>query len=341
MSKSFNFADYANTPEEERPVLSVVTPAYNESANLPLMYERLVQALDAMKLDWEWVVVDDHSADDTFAVLCRLSAADARVRAVRLARNFGSHMAITCGLHGCRGQAAVIMASDLQDPPEVIPDLLSRWREGDQVVWAVRRRREGETVTTTGFSRLYYWLMRHIVGIREMPASGADFMLLDRRVIDAFLEFREANVSILALLTWMGFRQGSILYDKQARQHGRSGWTLKKKLKLVVDSVTSFTYAPIRAMSYVGFAVAVFGLMYAGFILVYALRGNTVPGWSSLMIVVLVIGGVQMVMLGVLGEYLWRALDESRQRPRYLVEASTAELARARSALAGSVREER
>lgn len=338
---SANFAADPSFRDEERPVLSIVTPAYNESANLPVMHERLVQVLGALNVDWEWVVVDDHSADDTFAVLCRLSAVDARVRAVRLARNFGSHMAITCGLHGSRGQAAVIMASDLQDPPEVIPDLLSRWREGDQVVWAVRRRREGETVTTTSFSRLYYWLMRHVVGIREMPASGADFMLLDRRVIDAFLQYREANVSILALLTWMGFRQGSILYDKQARLHGRSGWTLKKKLKLVVDSVTSFTYAPIRAMSYVGFAVAVFGLMYAAFILVYALRGNTVPGWSSLMIVVLVIGGVQMVMLGVLGEYLWRALDESRQRPRYLVEATTTEMARARNALAGGVREER
>jgi dolichol-phosphate mannosyltransferase len=305
------------------------------------MYERLSQVLGALNIAWEWVVIDDHSADDTFAVLSRLSAADARVHAVRLARNFGSHMAITCGLNLCRGQAAVIMASDLQDPPEAIPDLLARWREGDQVVWAVRRSREGESARTTAFAGLYYRIMRSIVGVRDMPATGADFMLLDRRVIDAFLQFREANVSILALLTWMGFRQGSILYDKQARLHGRSGWTLKKKLKLVVDSVTSFTYLPIRAMSYVGFVVAVLGLLYAGFVLVYALRGNPVPGWASLMIVVLVIGGVQMIMLGVLGEYLWRALDESRRRPRFLVEATTAGMARARNALAGSVREER
>jgi dolichol-phosphate mannosyltransferase len=321
-----NSGSQASVPEDQQPVLSVVTPAFNESANLPVLYERLLQVLDCLKLDWEWVVIDDHSVDDTFAVLRRLSAADARVRAVRLARNFGSHTAITCGLHLCRGQAAVVLAADLQDPPEVISNLLSRWREGDQVVWAVRQSREGESAGTTGFSRLYYWVMRSIVGVREMPATGADFMLLDRLVIAAFLQFREANVSILALLTWMGFRQSSILYEKQARLHGRSGWTLKKKLKLVVDSVSSFTYAPIRAMSYVGFAVAVLGLFYAAFILVHALRGNPVQGWASLMIVVLIGGGVQMVMLGVLGEYLWRALDESRQRPRYLIESTTTDV---------------
>jgi polyisoprenyl-phosphate glycosyltransferase len=339
MSTPFHSFDRPSC-NDERAVLSIVTPAYNEAANLPLLYDRLKQVLGGLNMEWEWVVVDDHSSDDTFAVLCRLSASDRRVCAVRLARNFGSHIAITCGLHACRGQAAVVMAADLQDPPEVIPDLVSRRRDGDQVVWAVRRSREGESASTTTFSRLYYSIMQNIVGVREIPASGADFMLLDRRVIDAFLQFREANVSILALLTWMGFRQGSILYDKQERLHGRSGWTLKKKLKLVVDSVTSFTYGPIRAMSCVGFLVAVFGLLYAGLVLVRGLRGNPVPGWASLMIVVLVIGGVQMVMLGVLGEYLWRALDESRRRPRYLIEASTMEDVRARSALAGSQREQ-
>jgi dolichol-phosphate mannosyltransferase len=340
MSTPLNFADRPRAFDDERPVLSVVTPAYNESENLPVLFERLKQVLAALHVEWEWIVIDDHSADETFAVLCRLSTADARVRAIRFARNFGSHIAITCGLRACRGEGAVIMAADLQDPPELIPDLLSRWRGGDQVVWAVRRSREGETARTTAFSRLYYQLMRSIAGMREMPANGADFMLLDRRVIDSFLQFRESNVSILALLTWMGFRQGSVLYDKRARLHGRSGWTLKKKLKLLVDSIASFSYAPIRAMSYIGFLVALLGLLYAGFVFLRALSGTPVPGWASLMIVLLVIGGVQMVMLGVLGEYMWRALDESRQRPRYLIEATTTETVRAGSAGTGSVREE-
>ena len=148
------------------------------------------------------------------------------------------------------------MAADLQDPPEVLPILLKKWLAGVQVVWAVRARREGEKASTIGFSRFYYMLMRHVVGLKEMPPTGADFFLLDRQVLDAFLEFKESNVSVYALISWMGFRQETITYDKQARVHGHSGWTLKKKLKLLVDSITSFTYLPIRLMSYMGFVVA-------------------------------------------------------------------------------------
>jgi len=171
-----------------------------------------------------------------------------------------------------------------------------------------------------------------------MPASGADFFLLDRQVAEAFAHFNEANVSILALLTWMGFRQAVIGYDKEARLHGRSGWDLKKKLKLLVDSVTSFSYLPIRFMSYLGFVVAFLGFLYAGVVIFNAFHGDPVQGWSSLMVIVLVVGGLQMLMMGILGEYLWRALDESRRRPRYMVEATTADGLTAqmkRSGLAG------
>ena len=156
-----------------------------------------------------------------------------------------------------------------------------------------------------------------------MPATGADFFLLDRKVVEAFSQFSEANVSILALITWMGFRQTAVPYDKEARLHGRSGWDLRKKLKLVVDSVTSFSYLPIRFMSYLGLVVGLGGFIYAGVVIFNAIHGDPVQGWSSLMVVVLVVGGLQMIMMGVLGEYLWRALDESRRRPRYIVEADT------------------
>jgi dolichol-phosphate mannosyltransferase len=308
-----------------RKLLSVVTPAFNEEENLPLLYERLGAVLGALDLDWEWVVVDDHSSDRTFEVLCELARKDARVRAVRLARNSGSHTAITCGLHGARGDSAVLMAADLQDPPEVLPRLLERWREGFQVVWAVRNRREGEKATRVGFSRAYYFIMRRIVGMKDMPATGADFLLIDRRVLEAFREFGESNVSVLALVTWMGFRQTTLGYDKQARVHGASGWSLEKKLKLVVDSVTSFTYLPIRVMSYVGIVLALLGFAYAALVATRALLGYGVQGWASLMVVVLVIGGAQMIMMGILGEYLWRALDESRRRPRFIIEAVTPE----------------
>jgi polyisoprenyl-phosphate glycosyltransferase len=304
------------------PLLSIVTPAYNEAANLAVLHERLAATLDPLGVDWEWVIVDDHSTDDTFAAIGALRARDPRVRGVRFAHNFGSHTAMICGLHHVRGRCTAIMAADLQDPPATLPALMAEWRKGAHVVWAVRRRREGERTSTIAFARVYYWMMRRIVGIRDMPETGADFALIDARVVEAVRRFRESNVSILALITWMGYRQAEVAYDKQQRLHGRSGWSLAKKLKLVVDSVTSFTSLPIRAMSYVGFLVALLGFLYAAFIVVHSIGGRPVEGWSSLMVTLLVIGGVQMLMMGVLGEYLWRALDESRQRPRYLVEAT-------------------
>jgi polyisoprenyl-phosphate glycosyltransferase len=306
-------------------MISIVTPAFNEARNLPVLYERICATMESLGLDWEWIVVDDHSEDETFAAIARLAERDRRVRGVRFARNFGHHSAVTCGLHQARGDCVTALAADLQDPPEVIAELLEQWNSGVKVVWAARGRREGEKATTVGFSRLYYWVMRNVVGMKEMPATGADFFLIDRTVVEAFSRFSESNVSIFALITWMGFRQATITYDKGARLHGSSGWTLKKKLKLVVDSVTAFSYLPVRFMSYLGFAVAFAGFFNAGLVILNAMNGHPVEGWSSLMVVVLLVGGLQMVMMGVLGEYVWRALDESRRRPRYIIEANTAE----------------
>lgn len=309
------------------PEITVVTPAFREGENLPVLYERLKETLGAMGVTWEWVVVDDHSPDSTFPVLVKLSQQDPRIRGLRLSRNFGSHIALTCGIRHARGNCAVVMAADLQDPPESIPALYAEYQNGAQVVWAVRARREGETASTIGFSRLYYWIMRNLVGMKEMPSTGADFFLITRPVIDAFCEFRETNVSILALITWMGFRQTFVSYVKQARLHGRSGWNLEKKFKLVIDSITAFTYLPIRLMTYAGFLFALTGFVYAGIIAFKALSSRTAPaGYPSVFVAVVVLGGIQMVMLGILGEYLWRALNESRRRPQYLIESITGEV---------------
>lgn len=301
--------------------LSIVTPVFNEAQNILVLHERLSAVLSGLGAPWEWIVVDDHSPDETWAVLRELAAREPRLKAVRLARNSGAHTALACGLQQARGACAVVLAGDLQDPPETIPALLEKWRAGAKIVWAVREEREGESAATKGFARLYYGIMRRFVGISEMPATGADFFLLDRRVIDVLNVFKEANVSLMALLTWMGFKQDRILYVKQARQHGRSGWNMEKKLKLAVDSVTAFTYKPIRFMSYVGFIVALAGFLYALFVVITRLVLNTqVPGYPSLVVAVLVVGGLQMIMLGILGEYVWRALDEARNRPRFIVE---------------------
>jgi polyisoprenyl-phosphate glycosyltransferase len=304
--------------------LSVITPAHREQDNLPALYARLVPVLEALGVNWEWIIIDDHSPDKTFDVVKSLSSKDDRVRGVRFSRNFGSHIAIACGLDMARGQSAVVMASDLQDPPETIPELLQHWRDGSQIVWAVRASRPGERKSTVTFSLLYYWMMRRVVGLSAMPATGADFFLMDRVVIDAACQIKERNASLFALLTWMGFRTSIMEYDKQARLHGATSWTLRKKLQLLVDSFTSFSHRPLHWMAGFGFATSMAGFVYAGFIIVNAVtRAMPVEGWSSLMVVVLVLGGGQMLMLGVMGEYLWRALDEARQRPKYLIESAT------------------
>lgn len=306
-----------------RRLLSVITPAYNEESNLPVLYRRLCAVLDKLDIDWEWIVTDDHSADRTFEVLADICRSDSRAHALRFSRNFGSHAGVSCGLREAHGGCAVVMAADLQDPPEVIPELLTAWESGVQVVWAVRGQREGEKAATVRAAGLFYWVMRNVIGMRELSATGADFFLIDRRVIDAFREFDERNVNLFALLAWMGFRQDTISYTKEARLHGQSGWTLRKKVKLAVDSITAFSYLPVRVMSWTGIFISIAGFGYATIVVYNAISGQPVEGWSSLMVVVMVIGGFHMLMLGILGEYLWRALDESRRRPRYTVEATT------------------
>jgi len=299
-------------------MISIVTPAFNEAANLPALYDRLVTTMREIGGDWEWIVVDDHSRDETFAVIEALALRDARIRGLRLARNSGSHVAITCGLHQADSDAAVMMAADLQDPPETVASMVARWRQGAQVVWATRRVQPGDR-SHRGFAAVYYWIMRRLVGMTEMPARGADFFLLDRVVLDAFRRFPERNVSVLALITWLGFRQEFVEYDKQPRLSGQSGWTLARKIKLVVDSIASFSDFPIRLCTYVGltFFAAAFVLFIAAVALLPQLGG------AVLLLLSLIVGfaGLQLVAVGIVGEYVWRALEESRRRPPYLIEA--------------------
>lgn len=299
-------------------MISLVSPAFNESANLGPLYERLSSAMTAVGVDWEWIVVDDHSRDDTFAVLRALTARDPRVRGVRLARNSGSHVAITCGLHLARGDAAIMLAADLQDPPETIRAMLDRWRAGAEVVWATRRERPGDR-THSGFAAVYYWVMRRVVGMREMPERGADFFLIGKPVLEAFKQFRERNVSVLALITWLGFQQETVEYDKQPRVAGRSGWTLARKIKLVVDSVVSFTDLPIKLCWYGGAALIVLAVVVG----VLGLTQLPALGAALLLILAAVFGlaGLQLVALGLVGEYVWRAFDEARRRPQYVIQA--------------------
>jgi len=312
-----------NNNPVKRHLISIVTPAFNEVENLPKLHDRLKQVLKIIDVDWQWIVVDDHSEDETFSVLQSLAQKDARLHGIRFSRNFGSLTAITCGLYQARGDCAIVLAADLQDPPEILPDLLSEWHRGAQVVWAARAHREGEKASTIVFSRLFHFIVRRVVGIKEMPATGADFFLMDRLVIDAFRQFSESNINILNLIAWMGFRQATITYNRRVRVYGRSAWSFGQKFKLVLDSIMAFSYLPLRLMSYAGLVIALLGFVYAIVILVTALKGNAIEGWSSLMVVILLFSGTQMLMMGVLGEYLWRTLSEARKRPRFTIEAVT------------------
>ena len=301
-------------------LISIITPAFNEAKNLPILYSRFLESITSISADWEWLIIDDHSNDKTFGIAKHLVEKDARVRCFRLSHNFGSHKAIRCGLDQARGTAAIVMAADLQDSPQLIPQLLERWQKGFQVVWGARNL---ETKTQIGFfSKLYYWLMRKFVGFKEMPQNGADCFLVDKHVLKTIKQFNETNVSIFALLSWIGFKQSIIYYEKDKRIHGGSGWTFEKKLKLLIDSVTSFSYFPIRIISLIGIIFALAGFIYAVFVGSFAFAQGRPLGWTSLMIVILITSGVQMLMLGLLGEYLWRALEESRRRPQYIIEDS-------------------
>jgi len=294
-------------------VISLITPAFNEGSNLPMLHERLTSVF--RQLDWEWIIVDDHSRDNTFEVIERLVATDPRVRGIRLAYNSGSHLAFTCGLRHASGEVAALMVADLQDPPELLIQMLERWRSGVQVVWAVRRHQPGDGSGT----QLYYWIMRNLVGMNDMPATGADFFLVDRVVIDAFLAAADRHVSIFALMMWLGFRREFIQYDKQPRTRGRSGWTLAKKLKLVVDSIVGFSDFPIWWLTYAGVAALVAALVPA----VVAVVAYSGLNAALLLLAALVIGlfGCHLIALAILGHYVWRGLDAARKRPLYSIEA--------------------
>jgi len=300
-------------------VISVITPAFNEADNLPALYDRLLETMRVVGVEWEWVIVDDHSRDRTFAVIEDLARRDPRVRGIRLARNSGSHVAITCALHHAAGEAAIMLAADLQDPPETINAMLDQWRRGANVVWAARRTQPGDR-SHAGFAAFYYWIMRNVVGMKDMPARGADFFLVDRSVMSAFRDFPERNVSVLALITWIGFRQETIEYDKQPRMAGRSGWTLARKIKLVIDSIVSFSDLPVRLCWY--FGAGLVALAFIVFVVSLVLLPSLGAGLLLVLSVVIGLGGLQLLALGAIGEYVWRALDEARRRPAFVIEST-------------------
>jgi polyisoprenyl-phosphate glycosyltransferase len=307
----------------DKPMVSIIIPVYNEEACLPALFERLEQWLGGVEgFDTEILFVDDHSADATPTLLAEACEQRSTWRFLRLATNSGSHIAIFAGLEHTQGDCAVFLAADLQDPPELISDMVARWQEGQQVVWAVREKRDGVPASEMLFANTFYWLMNRFSFI-TVPPKGSDFALLDQRVIQALRTSMSASPYLMGEIARLGFAQAKLFYTKSERVSGETKWNLSRKLQLVADAFTGFSFVPIRLMSYLGMAASVLGLLYALVVILNKMIiGGPVDGWSSLMVVVLLMGGFQMTMLGVLGEYLWRTLEESRQRPKYFIESA-------------------
>jgi polyisoprenyl-phosphate glycosyltransferase len=303
-------------------LISIIVPVFNNASSLPDLLERF-QDLAAKNANdqFEFIFVDDGSMDNSFSILESLFQKESRIQVVKLSRNFGSNAALLAGLGQTRGDAVAAIAADLQDPPELINDMLVDWRQGHKVVLAARQSREDDFLTTL-LADTFYSLFRRFA-INTMPRHGFDFFLIDRQVCDLINNIQENNAYLMGLILWLGFSPKVVYYHRQAREkrYGPSMWTTAKKIKYFLDSFVAFSYFPVRAASVIGIGFSLVGLIYAVIVITIRLATSVQPeGWASLMIVVLIVSGAQMLMIGILGEYLWRNLDETRRRPRFIIE---------------------
>ena len=299
--------------------LSIVAPIFNELENIPELYRRVSAVMSGLHATWELVLVDDGSTDGSTDAIRDLARRDKHVRPVIFARNFGHQIAVTAGWDYARGEAVVIMDADLQDPPEVIPDLIARWREGYEVVYAVRAEREGETWFKKVTAALFYRLIYQITDVK-IPLDTGDFRLLDRKVVDTLKTMREHHRFPRGMAAWVGFRQVGVPYKRAARHSGVTKYPFSKMLKLALNAITGFSYFPLQLATYFGFASAGLAIVAIPVVAIMRVIGHgAFLGQATTLIAVLFLGGVQLIFLGVLGEYLGRIYDEVKGRPLYIV----------------------
>jgi dolichol-phosphate mannosyltransferase len=300
--------------------LSIVIPVYYNEDNIPHLYEKLKETIfDNKNFDYELIFVDDGSKDNSYNELKKLREINNKIKLIKLSRNFGSHTAILAGLSNTSGDCATVISADLQDPPTIILDMLEKYNEGNKVVLAVREDRE-ESISQKFFSNTYYKMMKRFA-LSNMPEGGFDCFLIDKMVIEVITSMKEKNSSLMGQILWCGFKTEKIYYVRKEREIGKSRWTLAKKIKLFIDSFIAFSYTPIKVMSSLGYLISSMGFLYGIYIFFNKVfKGIPIEGWTSLMIVILLLSGIQMILLGVIGEYLWRSFDESRKRPTFIIE---------------------
>ena len=303
------------------PTLSVVVPVKNEEDGILPFIERVGSILDNVAADggWEILFVDDGSTDATLAAIVAANLSDARVRGLSLSRNFGKEAALSAGLDHARGAAVIPMDVDMQDPPEVLPEMVAKWRAGHEMVFGIRRSRAEDSFAKRVTAGLFY-RAHNMVSADKIPENAGDFRLMDRKIVDVIRAMPERNRFMKGLFAWAGFRQASVEYDRAERETGTTKFNYWKLWTLALDGITSASTVPLRIWSYIGAIVALFAMGYAGLIAVQTIIfGNSVPGYASIMTSVLFLGGVQLISLGVLGEYVGRILTETKQRPLYVV----------------------
>lgn len=307
--------------EFEKKLVTILVPAYNEQEVLHMLYERLQKIIDTnKKYDFEILLINDGSKDKTLLIMEDLRKKDKRVCYLNLSRNYGKETAMIAGLDYSKGDAVIIIDADLQDPPELIPEMLKYWEEGYDDVYAKRKSRKGETWLKKFTSKMYYKTLQSVTRI-EIQKDTGDFRLLDRRCVEALKSIRESQRYTKGLFSWIGFNKKEILYDRDPRAAGNTKWNYKKLIDLSIDGLTSFTTAPLRWSAIIGLFVSAIGFLYMIYIIIKTIiLGIDVPGYASTMVVILFLGGLQLIVLGVIGEYLGRAFYETKGRPLYFVE---------------------
>jgi glycosyltransferase involved in cell wall biosynthesis len=305
--------------EPRRPTLSLVLPIYNEEDVIAELHRRLQEFLVRLQLDTEVVFVDDGSRDGSLELLRNVALNESRYRVLSLSRNFGHQAAITAGIDHACGSAVVVMDADLQDPPEVVLEMVAKWREGYDVVYGVRRKRAGETWFKLLTARVFYRLFAAMIPI-ETPLDAGDFRLMSRRVVVALRELRETHRFVRGMVAWVGFRQTKVLYDRTERFAGTTKYPLRKMVRFAIDGITSFSIVPLRVSMYVGIAMSAASLAVAAWALLakYVFQ-RTVTGWTAIVVVVTLLASVQFVMIGILGEYVGRIYEQVKRRPLYVV----------------------
>ncbi len=301
------------------PEISIVAPVYNEEAILRELYRRTRTTMESLGVSWELILVNDGSYDRSLEIMQELHSQDPRVCVIDFSRNFGHQIAITAGTDYARGDAVVIIDADLQDPPSLIADMVAKWREGYEVVYAVRKQRKGETWFKLFTARLFYRLINRITGF-EVPVDTGDFRLMDRKVVDALRAMREHHRFMRGLSVWVGFRQTGVEYVREERYAGETKYPFRKMLRFALDGITAFSHVPLQLATYLGFIIA--GISVLGIIATIILRmsgSQAFYGQASTLVTVLFLGGIQLISLGIIGEYLGRIYNEVKQRPLYVV----------------------